>query len=293
MTRDQYQPPTREFMREGSRRLQPSCQGQAANHLVTSCPHSSPLGHSRTSQASRRPSSTRFRIHVGKASSSRPAGPRSWLHRAGRREDDLISISFYVWEYITRCLFPPWRAWARDYLFHLLQTLLSLFPAMLSTFLFFGALLLSTGVAIAVPKRALPSGYAPRKATCPASPLVRPATSLSSQETAYIAQRTGSAQKSLAAWLHKTNSAFATSSLPTVALTTSGGGYRSLLSGAGVIQGLDVRDSSVGTSGLFQGLTYQAGLSGSFRCLLVDSLIPQVRSGRPVCAVTTRRGVIM
>jgi lysophospholipase len=45
-------------------------------------------------------------------------------------------------------------------------------------------------------------------------------------------------------------------------LTTSGGGYRSLLSGAGVIQGLDGRDSNVSTSGLFQGLTYQAGLSG-------------------------------
>ncbi|MCJ1437903.1 hypothetical protein MMC27_007290 [Xylographa pallens] len=133
---------------------------------------------------------------------------------------------------------------------------------MLSTLLFLGALLLSTCAAVAVPKRALPSGYAPRKATCPSTPLVRPATSLSSQETAYIAHRTGPAQKGLAAWLQKTNSAFANSSLPTVALTTSGGGYRSLLSGAGVIQGLDARDSSVGTSGLFQGLTYQAGLSG-------------------------------
>lgn len=35
-----------------------------------------------------------------------------------------------------------------------------------------------------------------------------------------------------------------------------------MLSGAGVIQGLDARDSNVGTSGLYQGLTYQAGLSG-------------------------------
>ncbi|MCJ1401194.1 hypothetical protein MMC11_004406 [Xylographa trunciseda] len=135
---------------------------------------------------------------------------------------------------------------------------------MLSTLLFFTALLLSTCAAVAVPKRALPSGYAPRKAQCPSTPLVRPATSLSSQETAYIASRAGPAQKGLAAWLRKTNSAFSTSALPTVALTTSGGGYRSLLSGAGVIQGLDARDSSVGTSGLFQGLTYQAGLSGQF-----------------------------
>ncbi|MCJ1288698.1 hypothetical protein MMC34_000227 [Xylographa carneopallida] len=132
---------------------------------------------------------------------------------------------------------------------------------MLSALLFLGALLLSTCLSVAVPKRALPSGYAPRKAKCPATPLVRPATSLSSQEAAYVASRTGPAQKALAAWLQNTN-AFNTSSLPTVALTTSGGGYRSLLSGAGVIQGLDARDSNVGTSGLFQGLTYQAGLSG-------------------------------
>lgn len=45
-------------------------------------------------------------------------------------------------------------------------------------------------------------------------------------------------------------------------MTTSGGGCRSLLLGAGVIQGLDVRDSNTSTSGLFQALTYQAGLSG-------------------------------
>jgi lysophospholipase len=45
-------------------------------------------------------------------------------------------------------------------------------------------------------------------------------------------------------------------------LATSGGGYRSLLVGAGVIQGLDERDSSISTSGLFQALTYQSGLSG-------------------------------
>ncbi len=37
---------------------------------------------------------------------------------------------------------------------------------------------------------------------------------------------------------------------------------RALLVGAGVIQGLDDRDSEVSTSGLFQALTYQAGLSG-------------------------------
>jgi lysophospholipase len=45
-------------------------------------------------------------------------------------------------------------------------------------------------------------------------------------------------------------------------MTTSGGSYRSLLSGAGVVQAFDSRDSSLSTSGLYQAMTYQAGLSG-------------------------------
>lgn len=45
-------------------------------------------------------------------------------------------------------------------------------------------------------------------------------------------------------------------------MTTSGGGYRSLLVGAGVIQGIDARDSNISTSGLYQALTYQSGISG-------------------------------
>ena len=108
----------------------------------------------------------------------------------------------------------------------------------------------------------LPSGYAPIPAACPSTPLVRAASGISSSESAYIIARHTIASVSLAAWLEKTNSGFPTTKLPIVGLTTSGGGYRSLLTGAGVIQGFDSRDSSVGTSGVFQGLTYQAGLSG-------------------------------
>jgi lysophospholipase len=47
-----------------------------------------------------------------------------------------------------------------------------------------------------------------------------------------------------------------------VALTISGGGDRAQLTGAGVIQAFDDRDSNVSTSGLYQSLTYIAGLSG-------------------------------
>lgn len=45
-------------------------------------------------------------------------------------------------------------------------------------------------------------------------------------------------------------------------MATSGGGYRSLLVGAGLIQGLDERNSNISTSGLYQALTYHSGLSG-------------------------------
>ncbi|KAL1873738.1 Lysophospholipase 1 [Paecilomyces lecythidis] len=107
------------------------------------------------------------------------------------------------------------------------------------------------------------SSYAPTSTSCPSSSLVRPADSLNSNEASYVSQRKQNADKALAAWLAKTNSGFVVNgSLPTLALATSGGGYRSLLVGAGVIQGFDERDSNSSTSGLYQALTYQSGLSG-------------------------------
>lgn len=116
--------------------------------------------------------------------------------------------------------------------------------------------------AAALDRRLTLNAYAPTVAVCPTTALVRPATGISSSEHTYITTRKAKADTSLAAWLKRTNSGFSTSSLPTVGLTVSGGGLRSLLCGAGVIQGFDSRDSNVGTSGIFQSLTYQAGLSG-------------------------------
>lgn len=111
--------------------------------------------------------------------------------------------------------------------------------------------------------RQVPSAYAPVKAACPATPLVRPATSISSSEAAYISARKINADIALRAFLRKTSPGFGTNgSLPNLALTTSGGGLRSLLTGAGVIQGFDSRDSATGVSGIYQALTYEAGLSG-------------------------------
>ncbi|KAJ7111443.1 lysophospholipase [Mycena epipterygia] len=53
--------------------------------------------------------------------------------------------------------------------------------------------------------------------------------------------------------------------LPTVGISTSGGGYRAAIFGAGVLNALDARNSSSvakGTGGLLQAATHLAGLSG-------------------------------
>ena len=103
--------------------------------------------------------------------------------------------------------------------------------------------------------------YVPKPALCPTSGLVRPATSLNTQEAAYVKSRTPKANAALASWLKK-QGVSCTSPLPSVGLASSGGGLRALLETAGVVKALDGRDSNLGTSGLYQGLTYQSGLSG-------------------------------
>lgn len=76
------------------------------------------------------------------------------------------------------------------------------------------------------------------------------------------------AEASLRTWFAgiglNTNDYNATTTLPRIALTTSGGGYRSLFTGAVIIQTLDEREQTNKTllSGLLQGITYQTGTSG-------------------------------
>ncbi|KAJ8070640.1 hypothetical protein OCU04_001011 [Sclerotinia nivalis] len=110
---------------------------------------------------------------------------------------------------------------------------------------------------------AIGASYAPTSVTCPSGQsFVRAADGLSDNEESYRVARKAVADVALKAWLEKTNSGFSTGDLPTIALTHSGGGYRSLLCSAGVVQGLDERDSNVSTSGVYQAITYQSGLSG-------------------------------
>jgi len=131
-----------------------------------------------------------------------------------------------------------------------------------SSSVFTVTLLLGTSSAAVVDRKLAPSPYAPSVAICPLTPLVRIADSISSNEASYIKSRKNNADTALAAWLTKTNADFGTDNLPIVGLTSSGGGYRALLNGAGVIQAFDLRDSNDSVAGLYQALTYQAGLSG-------------------------------
>lgn len=125
------------------------------------------------------------------------------------------------------------------------------------------------------------SKYGPVVGKCPMTPLVRNASQgVGHLENAYLHGRKEKTDKALAAWLKKTNPAFNTTKLPTVALAHSGGGYRAMLCGAGLVKGFDGRDSDVSTSGLLQGMTYQVGLSGGAWLLsgLIGNNYPTISS---------------
>lgn len=131
---------------------------------------------------------------------------------------------------------------------------------------FWIALLLLNLTALATPidGRNASKPYAPFVSSCPKNiPLTRPADSISEDEALYSIRRKAKASVALAAWLKKTDPRLSTFNLPAIGLTTSGGGYRSLLVGAGVIRAFDAReDTKQPTSGLLQSLTYSSSLSG-------------------------------
>ncbi|QDS77383.1 hypothetical protein FKW77_005868 [Venturia effusa] len=133
-------------------------------------------------------------------------------------------------------------------------------------FCLFSSLLVFATLALAIPVEveALKKPYAPFNSSCPTDvPLTRPAGDISEDEALYSLRRKEKASVALTAWLKRTDPRLPTFNLPTVALTISGGGYRSLLTGAGVVRSFDVReDTHQPTSGLLQSLTYCSALSG-------------------------------
>ncbi|KPI42392.1 putative lysophospholipase [Cyphellophora attinorum] len=145
------------------------------------------------------------------------------------------------------------------------------------------ALLCCAALTVAVPARRASSAYAPVGAPCPAQQLVRQADGVSSAESDWVANRYGKTSEALATWLQNIDSGFEISSghwrdwhgkrqwsdhgshgqAPIIGLTSSGGGYRAQLSGAGVVKAFDGREANTTkVSGLYQALTYHAGLSG-------------------------------
>ena len=119
--------------------------------------------------------------------------------------------------------------------------------------------------------------YAPAKVPCDSSiNLVRNATGLSPNETAWLEKRTPIAREALRAFLERTTSNFSDTSFmdklfgddavaPKLGVAVSGGGFRAMLSGAGMLAAMDNRTVGAnehGLGGLLQAMTYLSGLSG-------------------------------
>lgn len=132
-------------------------------------------------------------------------------------------------------------------------------------------------------KRSLPTspsnGYAPASVDCPPiRPTIRKADGLSAQEVSWLQHRRKKTTKPLINWLKRASIAdFDVSSyikslindsidIPNVAIAFSGGGYRSLMNGAGFLAAADSRTKDATNAGhiggLLQSTTYMAGLSG-------------------------------
>ena len=150
-----------------------------------------------------------------------------------------------------------------------------------STFL--AACLLScAALTTASPTRRAVSAYPPVPGTCPSTQLVRQATGISEAEASYIKARYRKASVALESWLKSVDESFefghggwadwegpghgqgsSKGRAPVIGLTSSGGGYRAMLAGGGTIKGFDGREAvKTGVSGVYQALTYEAGLSG-------------------------------
>ncbi|CUS21709.1 LAQU0S03e08878g1_1 [Lachancea quebecensis] len=120
------------------------------------------------------------------------------------------------------------------------------------------------------------NSYAPGNVSCADDiSLVREASELSPNETAWLKKRDTYTKQALRDFLDRATADFSNSSLvdklwsadkiPRVAMAFSGGGYRAMLSGAGMISAFDNRtkgSTEHGLGGLLQGTTYIAGLSG-------------------------------
>ncbi|SCU80860.1 LADA_0B09912g1_1 [Lachancea dasiensis] len=120
------------------------------------------------------------------------------------------------------------------------------------------------------------NSYAPGNVSCADDVnLVREASGLSANETAWLKKRDAYTKDALKSFLDRATENFTNSSFvdalwnsgktPKLGVGCSGGGYRAMLSGAGMLSALDNRTSGAdkhGLGGVLQSATYLAGLSG-------------------------------
>lgn len=122
------------------------------------------------------------------------------------------------------------------------------------------------------------NSYVPANVTCDDNiNLIREANSLSDDEKSWLTKRDAITSEALESFLKRSTSNFSDTSLisqlfsgnsssaPRIGVACSGGGYRAMLSGAGMVAAMDNRTDGAnehGLGGLLQGATYLAGLSG-------------------------------
>lgn len=125
--------------------------------------------------------------------------------------------------------------------------------------------------------------YVPANVTCPSNfNLIREASGISDKESDWLAKRDNLTTPILKKWLSdkmtnvtdhdsllssvfNSNNGSSSFHTPRVAIACSGGGYRAMLSGAGMLSALDNRTDGAnehGLGGILQSATYLAGLSG-------------------------------
>ncbi|KAI1916749.1 Lysophospholipase 1 [Ophidiomyces ophidiicola] len=124
-----------------------------------------------------------------------------------------------------------------------------------------------------------PNGYSPQGVSCPSNrPAVRSAATVSPSEADWLKERRKKTTAALTNFFSRVpitnfdaagyikNFAINASALPNIGIAVSGGGYRALMNGAGVLQAFDSRTKGSADNGhlggLLQSATYLSGLSG-------------------------------
>ncbi|SMN18907.1 similar to Saccharomyces cerevisiae YOL011W PLB3 Phospholipase B (lysophospholipase) involved in phospholipid metabolism [Maudiozyma saulgeensis] len=148
-------------------------------------------------------------------------------------------------------------------------------------FLFLFALIIPITDAAKDKKPKIASNYAPKRIKCPNDsnkPLLREANSISFEESKWLHKRKQVTVPALKNFLLRATENFEDNSfvdqlfqddednnVPKIGIAISGGGYRSMLTGAGILSAMDDRtiNSTVnGLGGLLQSTSYIAGVSG-------------------------------